>query len=190
MTEKLMFRLLPIQILLAGVSAVNGIVTTLFIFVYALKRNKHIPRNTAELMTIPESFGISPSEKLDMTVNRMEELLDISREVKKICRDRGLNEKRSYYASLFLEEMAGNVIEHGFTKDKKKHTADIRVIHKKEEVLLRIKDDCIPFDPAERKDIIDPEDPTKNIGIRMVYSMAEKIEYRNIPGLNILTIHI
>ena len=86
--------------------------------------------------------------------------------------------------------MAGNVVEHGFTKDKKKHTADIRIIHKKEEVLLGIKDDCIPFDPAERKDIIDPEDPTKNIGIRLVCSMAEKIEYRNIPGLNILTIHI
>ncbi len=31
---------------------------------------------------------------------------------------------------------------------------------------------------------------TKNIGIRMVYSMAEKIGYQNILGLNILTIHI
>ncbi len=74
----------------------------------------------------------------------MEEVINISREVQKFCREKGLDEKRSYYASLFLEEMAGNVIEHGFTKDKKKHTVDIRVIHKKEEVLLRIKDDCIP----------------------------------------------
>ena len=30
----------------------------------------------------------------------------------------------------------------------------------------------------------------KNIGIRMVYAIARKIDYQNILGLNVLTIHI
>ena len=66
----------------------------------------------------------------------------------------------------------------------------MRVVHKDDTVILRIKDDCVPFDPAERQSIVTPEDPTKNIGIRMVYAMAEDIKYQNILGLNVLTIRI
>jgi anti-sigma regulatory factor (Ser/Thr protein kinase) len=86
--------------------------------------------------------------------------------------------------------MAGNVVDHGFRKDKKKHTVDVRVVYKDDSVLLRIKDDCIPFDPAERQKITYPDDPAKNIGIRMVYRMADDIQYQNMLGLNVLTIKI
>ena len=93
-------------------------------------------------------------------------------------------------ASLFLEEMAGNVVAHGFTKDKKPHSADIRISYKDNGVILRIKDDCIPFNPSERQAIIDPDDIARNVGIRMVYRIAEKVEYSNILGMNVLTIRI
>ncbi len=46
--------------------------------------------------------------------------------------------------------MAGNVVEHGFTKDKKRHAIDLRVTVKDSDVILRIKDDCVPFDPGTR----------------------------------------
>ena len=89
-----------------------------------------------------------------------------------------------------MEEMAGNVVGHGFLKDNKKHTVETRTVYKDGSVILRIKDDCIPFDPAERKEIADPDDAAKNIGIRMVYRMAKDIQYQNILGLNVLTIRI
>ena len=94
------------------------------------------------------------------------------------------------FAALFLEEMAGNVAEHGFMKDTKQHTIDIRIAHKDGQVILRIRDDCVPFDPGERQKISSPDDPVKNIGIRMVYQMAKKVEYQSILGLNVLTIRI
>ena len=81
-------------------------------------------------------------------------------------------------------------MEHGFVLDNKKHTVDVRVVHKDDNVILRIKDDCVSFDPAERQNIADPEDITKNIGIRMIYSMAKDVSYQNIFGLNVLTIRI
>ena len=85
--------------------------------------------------------------------------------------------------------MNGNVVEHGFIKDKKKnHEVGIRVSVKGDIFILRINDDCIPFNPEDRKDIFDPNDPAKNMGLRMVYHMARKIEYHNILGLNVLTI--
>ena len=89
-----------------------------------------------------------------------------------------------------MEEMAGNIVEHGFTKDKKKHTVDVRVVYKDGGLILRIKDDCVPFDPAERSAIVDPADPARNIGIRTVYAIATKISYQNILGLNVLTITV
>ena len=56
--------------------------------------------------------------------------------------------------------------------------------------ILRIKDDCVPFDPTERQKMADAEDKTKNIGIRMVFRMASEVRYQNILGLNVLTVRI
>lgn len=47
---------------------------------------------------------------------------------------------------------------------KKKHSVDIRVVHKDDNMILRVKDDCVPFDPAERRAIFNPEDATKISG--------------------------
>lgn len=171
-------------------NVLNGVVTTLFILGYAAVKQKHLPRSIEELMVIPEGFGVSEEERMDLSLHSREEVVNISEKIRDFCRQRGLDEKRSYYASLFLEEMAGNVVEHGFHKDKKPHSVDIRVIHKNEKVILRIRDDCVPFDPAERRAIRDLQDITRNIGIRMVYRIAEEITYRNILGLNVLTITI
>ena len=112
------------------------------------------------------------------------------KEAADFCRERGIDGRRAYFAGLSLEEMAANVVGHGFTKDSKPHSVDIRVVHKGDDVILRIKDDCIPFDPAERKEIMDPKDRMKGAGIRLVYKVAKDIQYQNILGLNVLTIRI
>ncbi|MBQ4501374.1 MAG: ATP-binding protein, partial [Spirochaetales bacterium] len=104
--------------------------------------------------------------------------------------EKGIDGNRTYLASLCLEELAGNVVDHGFNKDRKTHSVDIRVAKKNDDLILRIKDDCVMFDPAAKKNLLDPDDPAKNIGIRMVYGMADRIEYHNILGLNVITIKI
>ena len=86
--------------------------------------------------------------------------------------------------------MAGNIVEHGFT-DNKKHSIDIRVIYKGEnELLLRLRDDCRAFNPKERSELFEPEDITHNIGLRIVSRIAKSMEYQNMLGLNVLTIRI
>ena len=59
-----------------------------------------------------------------------------------------------------------------------------------DDIILRIKDDCVPFDLRERGQIMAPEDITKNIGIRMVFSLTQDIQYQNILGMNALTIRL
>ena len=171
-------------------NVLNGVTIVLLIAGYAWVRNRHIPRNMEELMVIPSGFGVPKEERMDLSVCTTEEVLQVSRQVQAFCLERGVSRRGSYLAGLALEEMAGNVVEHGFTKDRKAHSVDIRVSHKKGGVILRIRDDCVPFDPGERRAMAESEDPAKNIGIRMIFRMAEEIRYQNILGLNVLTIRV
>lgn len=149
-----------------------------------------IPKTMAELMVIPQEFGVCPEDRLDITVRSMEEVVCVSRQVQNFCQEKGIDDRRSYFAALMVEEMAGNIVSHGFRKDSKRHSADLRIAYKNQSLILRIKDDCIPFDPSERRKIVDPDDITKNIGVRMVFSLTQDIQYQNILGMNALTIRI
>ena len=171
-------------------NVINGIVTTIFIVLYAWYLNKRMPRNTEDLMVIPDDFGISQDECMDISVRSVEDVVKVSEEIRDFCAKRGLDNKTTYLAGLVMEEMAGNIVEHGFEKDNKKHTVDVRVVHKNDDVILRIRDDCVPFDPAARLKLTKPDDPTSNIGIRMMFAMADDIKYQSILGMNVLTIRV
>lgn len=171
-------------------NVINGIITTLYIILYSLFMRKKMPRNVEDLMVIPDNFGVSEEDRIDISVASLEEVVDLSKRIQDFCLSRGIDKKRSYLAALAMEEMAGNVVSHGFGKDGKKHYVDIRVSDKDDELIMRIKDDCVPFDPATRREMIEGDDIARNIGIRMVYRLAMDVSYQNILGLNVLSIKI
>ena len=168
----------------------NGIVTAVYPLIYSIIYNRRFPKNMDQLLMIPKDFGAAENERMDISLKSLDDVVNISQRIHDFCTERGVDERRSYLSGLFLEEMAGNVIEAGFPKDNKKHSVDVRVVHKNDDIILRIKDDCVPFDPLERAKLFDPEDITKNIGIRMVSRIARDVSYQNILGLNVLTIRI
>lgn len=169
----------------------NSVVCIMLFVGYAVIKKKRFPRNLGELMVIPEDFGVSDDERMDITIRNVEEVTSVSEKVNRFCEERGISPRRSYFAGLFLEEMAGNVVEHGFPKDHKKHSVDVCVVHKEDDIILRVQDDCVPFNPKEAHKIVTEQaDPAKNIGIRIVCDTAEEVSYQNILGLNVLTIRI
>ncbi len=171
-------------------NVLNGIaVLTVFLF-YAWQRAGRFPRTMEEFMAVPADFGVTEEERLDLSVRSVEDVVSVAERVQRFCLERGISGRSAFLAGLSMEEMAGNVVEHGFTKDRRRHSADVRVVHKDRDVILRIKDDCVPFDPGERLSLSDPADPAKNVGIRMVFGMAEDVQYQNILGLNVLTVRI
>ena len=171
-------------------NVLNGIVCVSVFILYARIKTKRFPADLEQLMVIPADFGAAPDAKIDISVRSMDEVVTVRGDVTEFCNKRGIDERRVYLASLCLEEMAGNIVEHGFTKDRKKHSIDIHVVHKDDTIIMRIRDDCVPFNPRERLELTDPKDPMKNVGIRIVYQIAQSIEYQNILGLNVLTIRI
>ena len=99
-----------------------------------------------------------------------------------------MNEGQWYAGAVADILGAGNVVDHGFTKDEKDYMAEAHVVYKDGNIMLRIKDDCIPFDPMERAAMFDPDDPFRNMGLKMVIDLAKEITYQNMVGLNVLTI--
>ena len=169
----------------------RGLTVCAFIFIYACVCGKKVPHTMDELMAIPEGFGVAPEARMDLCVRSIEEVVTVSQQVRAFCKARGVDSRRTFMSGLCLEEMAGNVVDHGFKKDKKKdHSVDIRVTHKEESLILRIKDDCVPFNPRERAEMMDPADKAHGIGTRIVFGSATSIDYQHILGLNVLTIRI
>ena len=168
----------------------NGVLCFLVIFVAAWISLKRIPRNLEDLMAIPEGFGADETERLDISVRELDQVVSISQQIIDFCLRRGIDRRRAVFAGLCMEEMAGNVVLHGFTKDDKPHSIDIRVVHVEDGVILRIRDNCRMFNPSERAEIMEQGVGGKNAGIKLVYRIASEINYQNLLGLNVLTIRI
>lgn len=168
----------------------NGFICAAVVYFGAWIHRKRWPRTLEEVMDIPDRIGVGGEDRIDISVTKMEEVLDVSRQVGAFCQERGIDRKRGTFAGLCMEEMAGNVVAHGFTRDTKQHSADLRVVHKDGEIILRIRDNCTGFDPGEYVKCMEMDESGKNMGIRLVYRIAREVKYQNLLGMNVLTIRL
>ena len=146
-------------------------------------------RGLASCMMLRRGFGVDENDCIDRSVSNMDEVIALSEQIGEFCSAHGLGAKESYRVALCIEEMAGNVIEHGFS-DGKPHHLDIRVLVKDGKTILRLRDDCAFFDLREqaKKWSFNPEHPERNIGIRMVMCASEDIAYTRTMKTNNLII--
>ncbi|MCR5406766.1 MAG: ATP-binding protein [Lachnospiraceae bacterium] len=168
----------------------NGVICAGVIFVASWIVLKHVPHNIIDMMAIPKRIGVSPEDRIDISVAGEKEVLDVSIQIYDFCIKHDIDKQRTLFSSLCMEEMAGNIVRHGFSGDSKKHSVDIRVVLKDDDIILRIRDNCIAFNPSEYHKIMQENDDFKNIGIKLVYGIAKKVDYQNLLGMNVLTIRI
>lgn len=165
-------------------------ITILCSVVYVIFSLKRFPKNAEEWMLLKPNFGVAAENCLDISIKSMEDVAGTAELVQEFCDKHDMAARPSYYAALCLEEMAGNVIRHGFTADKKNHYLNARVVYLDDTVLLRLKDDCQTFDPSQLADFVSAESEFNSIGLKMVYKIADEVSYQNLLGLNVLTISI
>ena len=163
------------------------VLTGLFDLGYVIFNCRHWPRKAEDWLMLPESFG--SAERLVLEIRDLEQVTSTAVQVQRFCEEHGLSARVSTFAGLCLEETAANIVQHGFTKDRKTHFIEMRVVLGSGSVTLRVKDDCIPFNPRERYEMAVPgEDPAANAGIRLIYNLAGEVVYQNLLGLNVLTV--
>ncbi|MBQ9543928.1 MAG: ATP-binding protein [Clostridia bacterium] len=152
-------------------------------------RRKKISLSSETFAWLPDCFGASEDECREFTVRSSEDAIGASLKAGEFCRARGLSEREANLISLCIEETVVNIIEHGFTKDSKKHTVDVRLLFGDGKRLIRVRDDCVGFDPVDYMKLHEKdEDPFSHIGIRMVMKTVKDANYVNSLGLNNLTL--
>lgn len=144
-----------------------------------------------KMLFLPDDFCIPEEDGISISVHSMEEVIGLSERVGDFCKKHGVDDRRTCLLSLCIEEMAGNTVQYGFS-DGKRHSIDIRVIIKEDEILLRLRDDCRRFDLKEKVESweLDREHPEENVGIRMVLGLSKDVSYANTMSMNNLMITI
>lgn len=167
------------------------VMTTIILFIYATVKTKGKCKGFEKFLFLPDDFGAAPEDCREITITSMEEVIGLSSKAQQFCEEKGASHRNAMLIALAVEEMAGNIIDHGFNEDNKKHTIDIRLISNKNgDFVLRIRDDCKAFDPQAYLELHHPEDPTAHIGIRMIYKMAKDIKYINTLKTNNLILTV
>lgn len=189
--------MLPIGLALIPAYGIRGSMLTLIISyailaligpVYAVIYWKRKPRTLSEWFTVPANFGAPENECLDATIRSLEEAVQVSGKVGSFCRERGVDEKKAYYASLAIEELCLGIIKDRFDEKKKKQMIELRVIHKGEDVFISVKDNCRALGVKNRAELINPQDDSpRSISIRTFMGIVKETEYQMSLGINVFT---
>ena len=166
-------------------NAVVDVLCIVVVLISVICYKKRFDLSVPALLKLPDDFGAKENEHLTFSVVRMEDVSSASQRVIDFCMKNDYPKKIAYHVGLCVEEILGNVLEHGFEGFGRYYT-DIRVVSKEQALTVRIRDNCREFDPRKRIDLYDPEHPEKNIGIRITSQMARQIDYYNNAGINTL----
>ena len=166
----------------------SDILILLIILILLPALNKEVSYSLPYILRLDDSFGATGEQFVEYEISDIEGVSAVSEAVKDFCKNRGMDRKKSFWASLCVEELTHNIIQHGGYQ-KKRNNVDVRVICKNS-LTIRVQDDCVKFDPSERMKMLEPDQPEKNIGFRIVSKLATSMDYYNNAGINTLIIKL
>lgn len=143
----------------------------------------------ADVLLLDKEFGGDPQDRFEKTLgSTIEEVVGVSEELYAFGQKRGLSRDLMHRAALCVEEMAGNVVRHAFLPGKT-GKLDLLVLNKPHELIVRIRDNRMMFDPVAYLKKQDAS--TNHLGIRISEGIADRFEYRRTIGLNnvLMVIH-
>ncbi len=139
-------------------------------------------------MKLSDDFGARPGDYMEFSLHSMDAVINISKQVIEFCKAKGYDKKTTMMAGLSVEEVAGNIVTHGFN-DGKQHSIDVRIVSS-EKLIIRIRDNCREFDPEKYLAQFHCDDPAKNVGLKIFVGMAKRVSYQNNAGINTLLINV
>lgn len=114
------------------------------------------------------------AKMLDVTIHfSIENATGISDEIIQFCKQNNISSERANRAGLIAEELTTNIIRFGKGRNSD-NLIDIRLSIAGDDIVLRIRDDGIPFNPVE---YIRKNGTEKSFGLNIVNQMAKKFDY-------------
>lgn len=141
------------------------------------------------ILLLPNGFDVPENDRIDRTITSHDEVIALSAEAWSFCHDRGCDTSRTYAISLAVEEMATNTVVEGF-RPGKHNSIDMRILKKGDDYIVRIRDDCLIFNPVKQLQLYSDKVPMHHIGLRMVIGSAKDVQYTCVLKLNNLVIRV
>lgn len=142
------------------------------------------------MLLLPESFGIAAEDEISLTAPSEKDLEDLSRIAVAFALEHGAERKRALTYGLITEELSAALAEHGFS-DGRPHSVTARLVAKGGDLIVRIRDDCRPFDMVGYYELIkEAENGKKEISLSIIMKMAKDVKYTAVFGANNLIVRI
>ncbi len=189
LTAFFMGRLFGSKGIMASIAVSKLLLGVIMLFVVCA-RCRRFPRFWEDFMFLPKGYGGAESDSRDVLLYNMEDVMRESEMAEQFCLEHGADKVKARWMALFVEEMAGNIVQHGKPPKTGSVSVDYRLFVYNDKICLSLRDYCEEFDPtsyylAHRKGDIE-----KNIGIRMVMGHAKKVQYYNTFNSNNLLLYL
>ncbi len=156
------------------------------IIVVKIKAGKW-PKGFRDMIFVPADFTPEPEKILDISIdNDMNKVMELSERIEEFCKKHTEDISKIQKLSLCIEEMAGNIVQHGF-KDSKKHSIDIRIVVSESDIIFRIRDDGKKFNPIKYADE-NQSAAEDNIGIKLIREISKDMNYKYAVNMNNLSV--
>ena len=157
----------------------------MIITIWIMNRDKHTSLN--HLLFLDESFGLDEKDILNMCIRSIDEIPMVTEEIIHFTTAKGADSKTSYCLQLAAEDTILSIVEHGFD-EAAGHHIDLILIYEAGKYTLRIWDSCKLLDPFTQMEQLDSNDPTFNLGLKLVVDIADSAIYTPELGFNMLEV--
>lgn len=156
--------------------AVNEIATVLIIYIFIFFYNKKKKYKGIFMLEQVDA------QSFDVTLDNEEKNASVvSEQLIEFAKNHQIPNRESQLVGLAAEEMVDNIVLYGYKKEKRNYI-DVNMKIIEDSLLLRIRDDGVPFDPTKYE--FDNNESYSTSGIKLIKNITDKITYMRILNLN------
>ena len=121
-------------------------------------------------------------ESFDVSLDNNEQNASIvSKQITEFAKSHNIPNRESQIVGLAAEEMVDNIINYGYKKNSHNYI-DVNLKLFEDNLLLRIRDDGVPFDPTKVE--FDEKEEYSTSGLKLIKNITDKMTYMRILNLN------
>jgi len=170
--------------------AAQFVIVTAYVVGCALVLGRKNKGLVDKLLVVPME-GAENYETHDFHIESVEDARVANQGFGRICKERIVESRKSYFCSLALEEIIFNIINYQKSIGETKLNIDVHIVlYGGDKMVMRIKDCSKERNPFVKYEYGNVGDDFENLGIKILKSIAEDIKYSFVYGVNFITITV